>query len=392
MGMSLAHHADEFVVEEFLLVETKAIHGMAVHGQIQRTAFQRRFHFIHGQAGCGQAHIWGRILQLGQQPRQQNGLSIVVQVEMKRAIRGSRNIFSLPPQRFVQKLQCFPDRRRQFPGQTSWAHSCPVPHKERVIEERAQSRQRAADGWLAPSQSSSRAADVTLGKNSIKHDQKIQVECGETGGPGRQRIQHTGTGLWKVIPLANKRHPQKRLWIWAAARYKRPYEDQVLGPRLDASPDFRGRESCSNRTREYTEAMKPHHANISVVRRLYEARGNPEVIRQVLAPDVRWEVVEGFPYSEVYLGLDAVLERFCKRLFADFEEWHTEPSEFFAADDRVFALGTYSARATTTGRSCIARFAHVWTVRDGVLVRLQQCADTAQLAKALDKDPVKEGV
>jgi uncharacterized protein len=45
-------------------------------------------------------------------------------------------------------------------------------------------------------------------------------------------------------------------------------------------------------------------AQVAVVRRLYEARGNPEVIRQVLAPDVRWEVVEGFPYSGVYVGLD----------------------------------------------------------------------------------------
>jgi hypothetical protein len=50
--------------------------------------------------------------------------------------------------------------------------------------------------------------------------------------------------------------------------------------------------------------------NIAVVRRLYEARGNPEIIRQVLAPDVRWEVVEGFPYSDVYLGLSGVFDFF----------------------------------------------------------------------------------
>ena len=35
--------------------------------------------------------------------------------------------------------------------------------------------------------------------------------------------------------------------------------------------------------------------NIALARHLYEARGNPEIIRQVLAPDVRCEVVEGFP-------------------------------------------------------------------------------------------------
>jgi hypothetical protein len=43
--------------------------------------------------------------------------------------------------------------------------------------------------------------------------------------------------------------------------------------------------------------------NVSVVRRLYQARGNPEVIRQVLASNVRWEVVEGFPYGGVYVAL-----------------------------------------------------------------------------------------
>jgi hypothetical protein len=50
--------------------------------------------------------------------------------------------------------------------------------------------------------------------------------------------------------------------------------------------------------------------NVSVVRRLYQARGNPDVIRQVLASEVRWEVVDGFPYGAVYVGLDSVLRDF----------------------------------------------------------------------------------
>ena len=131
--------------------------------------------------------------------------------------------------------------------------------------------------------------------------------------------------------------------------------------------------------------MKTPNENIVVVRRLYEARGNPEIIRQVLAPDVRWEVVPGFPHSDVYLGLNGVFD-FFTRLFSDFEDWHTEPSEFFETGDRVIAIGTYSARAKATGKSFNARFAHVWTMRNGLIARLQQCADTAQLAKALGKD------
>jgi uncharacterized protein len=121
--------------------------------------------------------------------------------------------------------------------------------------------------------------------------------------------------------------------------------------------------------------------NVAVVRRLYEARGNPEIIRQVLAPDVRWEVVEGFPYGGVYFGLKGVSD-FFTRLFSDFEDWRTEPSEFFETGDHVIAIGVYSAKAKATGKTFEARFAHVWTMRDGVIARLQQVADTAQIARA----------
>ena len=91
-------------------------------------------------------------------------------------------------------------------------------------------------------------------------------------------------------------------------------------------------------------------AQVAVVRRLYEARGNPEVIRQVLAPDVRWEVVEGFPYSGVYVGLDDVLRNFFGRLFQDFESFVAVGTEFFESGDRVIALGSYAGRAEGPAR------------------------------------------
>ena len=127
----------------------------------------------------------------------------------------------------------------------------------------------------------------------------------------------------------------------------------------------------------------PDSPHVAIVRRLYEAHGNPDVVRQVLAPDVRWEVVEGFPYSGVYVSLDAVLRDFFGRLFQDFETFIAVGSEFFESGDRVIALGNYSGRAKATGRDFTARFAHVWTVQGGRIVRLQQCADTVQVVRAL---------
>jgi ketosteroid isomerase-like protein len=127
----------------------------------------------------------------------------------------------------------------------------------------------------------------------------------------------------------------------------------------------------------------PDSPHVAVVRRLYEARGNADIIRQVVAPDVRWEVVEGFPYGGVYVGLDDVLRNFFGRLFQDCESFVAVGSEFFESDDHVIVLGTYTARAKATGRDFTARFAHVWTLQRGKIIRLQQCADTVQIAHAL---------
>jgi ketosteroid isomerase-like protein len=126
-------------------------------------------------------------------------------------------------------------------------------------------------------------------------------------------------------------------------------------------------------------------ANIAVVRRFYANLGSPEILGQVLSPTIRWEIVPGFPCGGVYSGVDSVFRDFFGRVLQDFEDWRTEMSELFDAGDRVVALGTYSGRAKATGKAFTARFAHLWTLEGGVLVRLQQCADTVQLARAMEK-------
>ena len=126
-------------------------------------------------------------------------------------------------------------------------------------------------------------------------------------------------------------------------------------------------------------------ANITVLRRFYGNLGSLEILTQVLSPTIRWEIAPGFPYGGVYVGVDAVFRDFFGRVLQDFEDWRTEMSELFDAGHRVIALGTYSGRAKATGKTFAARFAHLWTLEGGVLVRLQQCADTAQLVRALEK-------
>jgi uncharacterized protein len=124
-------------------------------------------------------------------------------------------------------------------------------------------------------------------------------------------------------------------------------------------------------TTQQTPMTMTDTANMTVARRFYENLGSPEILTQVLSPTIRWEIVPGFPCGGVYLGVNAVFQDFFSRVLQDFEEWRTELSELFDAGDRVIALGTYSGRAKATGKTFGARFAHLWTVDGGVIVRLQ---------------------
>jgi hypothetical protein len=101
-------------------------------------------------------------------------------------------------------------------------------------------------------------------------------------------------------------------------------------------------------------------AQVAVVRRLYEARGNPDIIRQVLAPDIRWEVVAGFPYGGVYAGLDQVLGNFFGRLFQALAR-ETRPEEKAARRDGG------SAQDEDFGRMSLEQLvAEVKRLREGI--------------------------
>ncbi|MFJ9705747.1 nuclear transport factor 2 family protein [Streptomyces sp. NPDC101234] len=116
--------------------------------------------------------------------------------------------------------------------------------------------------------------------------------------------------------------------------------------------------------------------NIALVRRLYEAKGDPAVLQEALDPELVWDVTPGFPGGGVYQGLENVGRDFFGPLYERFESFNAVGEEYFADDDsHVFALGHYEG-VTKKGNSADIRFIHIWTVRDGKLVKLQQAADS----------------
>ena len=126
--------------------------------------------------------------------------------------------------------------------------------------------------------------------------------------------------------------------------------------------------------------------NLETVRGAYAAfaRGDVPAVIEVLAHDIEWTEAEGFPYGGTYTGPDAVLHNVFMKLGTEWKGFTAVPHEFVTEGDTVVALGQYSGTNNGTGKSFTAPFAHVWSFRDGTIVRFRQFTDTAVVRQALE--------
>ncbi len=125
--------------------------------------------------------------------------------------------------------------------------------------------------------------------------------------------------------------------------------------------------------------------NTDVVRGAYAAFevGDVPAVLGVLAEDVEWVESDGFPTSGTYRGHDAVVQGVFMPLVQDYEGFTVKPEAFVGEGDSVVGVGWYEGRYKATGKVARARFAHVWTIRDGKVSRFEQIVDSATWNEAL---------
>ncbi len=71
------------------------------------------------------------------------------------------------------------------------------------------------------------------------------------------------------------------------------------------------------------------------------------------------------------------------KLATEWNDFKAEPDEFLDAGERIVALGNYSGSYKATVKSMNVPFAHVWTLRDGKIVKFVQYTDTLKVSEAL---------
>lgn len=135
--------------------------------------------------------------------------------------------------------------------------------------------------------------------------------------------------------------------------------------------------------------------NVKLVQQAYESfgRGDIQGLLNSLSDQVEWRTPkpQGVPFGGDYRGRDQV-GRFFSELNQHEEVTRFEPREFIAQGDRVVVCGSYACKARATGRTAESDWVHLFTVRNGKVVKFQEFFDTAAAMIAHQKAETREPV
>jgi ketosteroid isomerase-like protein len=111
--------------------------------------------------------------------------------------------------------------------------------------------------------------------------------------------------------------------------------------------------------------------SIETVRRVYEGvNARLEVPRELFDPDYEFDNTELWPDLSGVLGFDAAQEAM-REYWETFEAYHVEIEEVLHADERRAVVRVRDGgRMRGTDAEVWNRFIHVWSLRDGKIVRL----------------------
>ena len=125
--------------------------------------------------------------------------------------------------------------------------------------------------------------------------------------------------------------------------------------------------------------------NTQVVKDAYAAfgRGDIPALLALVDPDAEWTAVVGSrtPTAGTRHKREGVA-KFFQDLGASIEFQSFEPREFIAQGDKVAVLGHYVGRAKPTGRSFETDWVMIFTLRNGLVTRFIEFADSAGINEA----------
>lgn len=126
-------------------------------------------------------------------------------------------------------------------------------------------------------------------------------------------------------------------------------------------------------------------SNVQIVQQMYAAfeKRDVQTLLMLLSDEIDWRLL-GPPkiaHAGPHHGREQV-RRFFATVAETLDIQRFEPREFIAQDEKVVALGYYAGRVKVTGRQYASEWVHVFTLRDGKVIKFREYADTANLVAA----------
>ena len=125
--------------------------------------------------------------------------------------------------------------------------------------------------------------------------------------------------------------------------------------------------------------------NVKAVERIYAAFGQGDIptILNMLAENIDW-LFPGpadIPFAGRYRSREQVAQ-FFKIVGETIEVEQFEPQKFIAKGDKVVVFGHERMRVKSNGRLCETDWVHVFTLRNGKVVKIHEYYDTAAIVAA----------
>jgi ketosteroid isomerase-like protein len=132
--------------------------------------------------------------------------------------------------------------------------------------------------------------------------------------------------------------------------------------------------------------------NQRIIESLYAAfqRGDAEAIAALMHEDVEW-IAPGpsiIPFAGKHRGRDSV-QRFFELAVQSIDVIQQTVHRYIAQRDQVAVLVLEHMRAKRTGKEYRTEAVHLYTLRDGRVVRFEEFADTAAQAAAFEPDAAR---
>lgn len=126
-------------------------------------------------------------------------------------------------------------------------------------------------------------------------------------------------------------------------------------------------------------------SNLDIISATYEGASeeNGKNLLAALAPNATWTEAAGFPYAGTYTGPEAITVNVFHRLATEWIDYRTEVHTYLADGDQVAAFGVYSGTYRKTGKAMTATFAHLYRLKNGKIVSMEQYVDSAMVQQAL---------